>query len=138
MKWICDNKPSEEYVFTHGDIVEKTKKYYAQLNQKDICQCDYCQNYVHQIKASYPGVAEYLTTLGVDVEKPFETMPLEPENGFLEYISAQYIVMGKMNEFPKTVINDVSIDIAKLHPSTDIEEEHFVIEIFPLRLKWDR
>ena len=65
---------------------EKTRAFYSQLSGKDICGCAYCQNYVRQIRAAYPEATDYLSRLGVDVEKPLETMPLEPdETGQLEY-----------------------------------------------------
>ena len=31
---------------------------------------------------------------GIDIEKPLETMPLEPFEGSIEYIAVQYIAMG--------------------------------------------
>lgn len=116
--------------------VKKTSEYYESLQDNDVCQCGYCQNYVREIKAAYSKVSGYLSTMGVDIEKPFETDPLEPENGYLEYISVQYIVMGNRDGFQKTIIDEVNIDLAQSHPSAAIEEEHFVIEIFPIRLKW--
>ena len=117
--------------------LEGTKSYYEQISNRDLCNCAYCQNYVSEIKATYPTVAEYLFSLGIDIEKPFETMPLEPdETGHIEYISAQYIVYGEPDNFVKTVIGSVNVDIADTHPSTQINEAHFVMEIYPVRLKW--
>ena len=76
-------------------------------------------------------------SLGIDIEKPFETMPLEPdETGNIEYISAQYIICGEPDNFVKTIIGSVNVDVAGAHPSTQINEAHFVIEIYPVRLKW--
>ena len=68
--------------------IKKTKLYYEQISSDDLCDCIYCKNYIYEIKKTYPKVAEYLFSLGVDIEKPFETMPLEPdETGYLdEYI----------------------------------------------------
>ena len=37
--------------------------------------------------------------MGVDVEKLFETMPLELNGGIIEYIVVQYIVMGNAADF---------------------------------------
>ena len=120
----------------HMDV-KKTREYYEQLSQDDLCQCDYCQNYIQQIKSSYPLIADYLLNMGVDIGKPFETGPLEPdEDGYIEYIFAQYIVYGECDGFDKTALNGVNADVAELHPSTDIKEAHFVIEIYPVRLKW--
>ena len=117
--------------------IEGTKSYYGQISRRDVCNCAYCQNYVREIKAAYPEVAEYLFSLGIEIEKPFETMPLEPdETGHIEYISAQYIVMGEPDDLVKTVIGSANVDVAESHPSTQIREAHFVIEIYPVRLKW--
>lgn len=117
--------------------VERTKPYYEQISNCDLCDCTYCQNYVSEIKNTYPKVAEYLFSLGIDIEKPFETMPLEPDDmGYIEYISAQYIVYGNPHDFVETVIGSVNVDVTDTHPSTKINETHFVIEIYPVRLKW--
>lgn len=120
-----------------GLDIEKTKSYYKQIGKRDLCNCTYCQNYISKVKATYPKVAEYLSSLGIDIEKPFETMPLEPDDtGDIEYISAQYIVYGEPDDFVKTVIGSVNVDVADTHPSTQINVAHFVIEIYPVRLKW--
>lgn len=117
--------------------IKKTQKYYKQLSSNDLCSCAYYQNYIKQIKCEYPAIAEYLQKLGVDIEKPFETMPVKPDkDGYIEYIAAQYVICGEHNEFKKTTINSVNIDIAEHYPSTKLEELHFIIEIYPLRLKW--
>lgn len=115
---------------------KKTKSYYEKLSQNDLCDCAYCQNYAHEIRTTYPELTEYLASLGVDIEKPFETMPLEPdETGYIEY-TVLYIVCGKIDDFAKTAVGSVTVNIADSYPSTEIEEPHFVIEIYPVRLKW--
>ena len=57
--------------------IAKTKEYYAYIDDSLLCDCSYCQCYREQIRSVYPKVAEYLDSLGVDIEKPFETSPLE-------------------------------------------------------------
>lgn len=117
--------------------IEGTKSYYEQISNRDLCDCTYCQNYISKVRVTYPEVAKYLSSLGIDIEKPFETMPLEPdEMGYIEYISAQYIVFGELDDFVKIVIGSVNVDVADTHPSTQINEDHFVIQIYPLRLQW--
>lgn len=116
---------------------EKTRAFYSKLNSQDVCGCAYCQNYVRQIRAAYPAVADYLSRLGVDIEKPLETMPLEPdEAGELEYAGPQYIVCGTPDGFAETQIGSVHVGIATSYPSTGLEEPHFVIELYPIKLKW--
>lgn len=117
--------------------IEKTKAYYEQICNSDLCGCEYCQNYVREIKAAYPEVADYLLSLGIDIEKPFETLPLEPDNdGYIEYTSVQYVVFGKPDDFVKTTVGSVNLNVTDTHPSTQIDEAHFVIAIYPVRLKW--
>ena len=57
--------------------IERTKQFYRELKQSDLCDCAYCRNYVNEVAKAYPAVTAYLQTLGVDIAKPFETMPLE-------------------------------------------------------------
>ena len=38
--------------------VEQTKKYYKDIKQEDLCDCNYCKNYYLQVKDAYPKVAE--------------------------------------------------------------------------------
>ena len=114
----------------------KTKEYYDSMTEASMCDCNYCCSYRLQIKAAYPKVAEYLSTLGIDIEKPFETSPLEPdENGVLEYCCCQYIVFGRCKSEYHHRVGDVEIRIAASYPCTGIEQEHFVIELFPIKLK---
>lgn len=117
--------------------LEKTRAFYSRISSGDVCGCAYCQNYVRQIRAAYPQLGDYLSRLGVDMEKPLETMPLEPdEAGKLEYAGPQYIVCGTPEGFTETQIGSVRIEIAASHPSTGVEEPNFMIELYPIRLKW--
>lgn len=116
--------------------INRTKLYYDQLETKELCDCASCKNYYHEIKSTYPNLAAYLSTLGIDIEKPFEVMPLEPYEGYIEYSGVQYIVFGKSSEFKNMTISGVRIELADSHPTTDVDEEYFVIEIYPIRLKW--
>ena len=115
----------------------KSKKYYHEFNAKELCHYSYCLNYYQGIKKSFPKLAQYVDTLGIDIQKPFETMPLEvDEEGFIDYIGAQYIVLGNYSDFIETKIEDIKVYLAISHPSTEILEEHFVIEVSLIRLKW--
>ena len=83
-------------------------------------------------------LAEYLNVFwGVDIEKPHETSPIVMhEKGYIEYF-VQYVLIGiKPNEYSDK-IGDVTISLAEHYPSTDIEEEHFVLDMYPIQLKWD-
>ena len=63
----------------------KTMDFYRNIKQEDICDCSFCKNYISGIKENYPTLSQYLYRLGVDIEKPFETYPGEPEDGYIEY-----------------------------------------------------
>ena len=116
--------------------VERTRWYYNQLTDADICDCLYCRNYVREIRAAYPALAAYLDQRGADIEKPFEAIPVGPADGVMLYSGAQYVLMGSSDDFEETSIGDVKVWVTDSHPMTDIEEEHFVIEISPIRLPW--
>ena len=76
------------------DIV-KTKEYYNSLSSDMLCDCDYCKLYYAKSRKEFSELALWLDKYGVDIEKPFEVMSLEPDdNGMLDYIGVQYIVFG--------------------------------------------
>ncbi len=115
--------------------LERNRAYYAQLPFGALCDCAYCRNYYSQVKAAYPEVTAYLQRFGVDIEKPFETSPLEPENGYLTYCACQYIVFGSCEEDYCDKIGDVELRKADSYPDTGISESHFVLELAPITLK---
>ena len=118
--------------------INRTKAYYAGLTGDDLCQCEYCRTYVREIRSALPRLAEYLERLGVDIEKPFEVIPLDETAEYMEYMAVQYVVIGSAEDFEETAVEDMDVFVTDSHPMTDIAEEHFVIEIVPhtpLRLK---
>ena len=127
---------SESGCETMGIDIEQTRQYYTEIKTEDLCDCDYCKNYYLQVKEAYPLVADYLNELGVDIEKPFEISPLEPVNGMLEYCVCQYVVYGKISGELVKKIGNVELGIATSYPSTNIRREHFVIDIYPIKLNW--
>ena len=117
--------------------IANTKAYYNSITETSLCECAYCRNYRLQVKSAFPKVAEYLYSFGIDIEKPFETSPLEPdEKNMLEYCCCQYIVFGKCAPEYSYKIDDVEFRMATSHPHTGIEKEHFVLELFSIRLKY--
>ena len=70
--------------------IEKTRQFYKDYD--DLCNCAYCKNYMKEVKKTYPDLADYLDKLGIDIEKPFETMPGEVNEGFIDYLGVQYII----------------------------------------------
>lgn len=74
---------------------EKTRQYYQAMGPGEPCSCNDCKNYCARVKAAYPAAAEYLAGLGVEIEKPLETSPLEPgADGMMEYCACQYVVLA--------------------------------------------
>ena len=41
--------------------IEKTKSYYNQIRNEDLCDCDYCRNNIHEVR-EYPKVCVNLQT----------------------------------------------------------------------------
>jgi len=117
--------------------IAETKDYYNSLTESSLCRCSYCRSYRLQVKAAFPEVAEYLDSMGIDIEKPFETSTLEPdENGMLGYCCCQYIVFGNCDAAYHYKIDDIEFRTATSYPSTGIEQAHFVLEFFPIKLKY--
>ena len=76
--------------------------------------------------------------LGVDIEKPFEVLPLDETAEYMEYLAVQYVVIGSAEGFQENTLEGMDVSVTDSHPMTNIEEDHFVIEIVPhplLRLK---
>ena len=118
--------------------MDRTKEYYARLTEDDLCQCEYCRTYVREIREAMPRLAAYLNSLGADIEKPFEVIPLDETAEYMEYLAVQYVVIGSAEGFQENTLEGMDVSVTDSHPMTDIEEDHFVIEIVPhtpLRLK---
>lgn len=119
--------------------VPQTKEFYHSIAETSLCDCSYCRSYRMQIRAAFPEVTEYLDTFGIDIEKPFETSPLEPdENGMLEYCCCQYIAFGTCKPNYHHKIGNIELRMATSYPRTNIEQEHFVLEIYPIKLKFKK
>ena len=114
--------------------IEKTRDFYKTYD--DLCDCAYCRNYIREVKKAYPDLDLYLEQIGVDIEKLFETMPGEPENGFIEYFSVQYIVIGDKKNFSTRKFGEVAIRLAKSYPDPNLGGKYYVVELGPIKLEW--
>lgn len=112
--------------------IERTRNYYQNLKEEDLCDCAYCKNFRSKIKKSYPLLSDFLDSLGVDIEKPFETNPWEVEDYKLTYDPVQYVFMGSSENFEERKIGDIFIETSDSYPETNIGEEHFVIGLGPI------
>lgn len=89
---------------------EKTRQYYQAMGPGEPCSCNDCKNYCARVKAAYPAAAEYLAGLGVEIEKPLETSPLEPgADGMMEYCACQYVVLGSCEENYRHTVGGVEV-----------------------------
>lgn len=113
--------------------IQRTKDYYEQLSFDDLCQCDECINYRKEIKKTYPDVAEFLVTIGVDIEKPFEISSCVTDRGYMECYGALYAVFGSSDGFLKTELSGVEIAVTDSYPDPCIQEEYFVIKLQTLQ-----
>ena len=117
--------------------IERTKAYYAKMKREDICDCVYCQNLIDEIKQAYPDVAEYLLSLGVNIERPFEVfLPSDPVNGYVDYPIVQYLIAGDPGDFNETTVGDISIGLSDCHPTATYEGGHFIIDAGVFHIKW--
>ena len=112
--------------------LEKTRQYYLELTEEELCQCAACRHYRKMVRASCPDLAAYLDALGVDIEKPFEAIPIGPAGPGMLYSGVQYVLMGSPDDFLETRVGDVEIRVTDAHPMTDIAQKHFVIEAAPV------
>lgn len=112
--------------------LELTDKYY--LSEKsEPCSCNGCRNYISRIKTEFPAVAEYLAKMKVDILRPFELIYIELGET-VEY-QCQYVVFGKCEDDFYETVDGIEFTKCTSHPSTDIDEEHFVLEFGTVVLK---
>ena len=121
--------------------LEATKAYYAGMGRESVCSCDYCQNLVDEIKVAYPKVAEFLSELGVNIERPFEVfLPIENDDGYMDYYAVQYLAVGEPDGFEETKIGDISVYITEVHPAATYKGKYFIIEAgtFHIKCRYDK
>ena len=119
--------------------IDKTKEYYNSLSLDMLCDCDYCKLYYAKVKQEFPDLAMWFERYGIDIEKPFEVMSLEPdEKGMLDYIGIQYIAFGSCSDNYECSVGNIRIRVTSSHPNTGIKKEHFILEVFPMTLSLNR
>ena len=113
----------------------KTKKYYETLTQTSLCDCAYCRLYYEKARKAFPQLAKWLDGYGIDIEKPWEAMSLDPdEDGIVDYIGVQYIVFGSCAADDVYKIGDISIRVSGSYPDPAIDDDFFVLEAYPMSL----
>lgn len=111
----------------------KTKAYYQALKEESLCNCEPCKQYYLNARAFLPDLALWLDDNGVQIEKPFEVMSIAlDESNEVCYLSIQYVLFGVCPKDFSFSHGDFEIQLANSHPSTEISEAHFVIEVFSI------
>lgn len=116
---------------------ENSKKYYERFIP---CNCEICRLYYSKISECYPEIKEYIQSLGADILKPFELIPVEFEGERrIEYISCQYIIFGQCEDGFEKQINGVRFfRNDDNHPlDNDIKERHFILDFGPVTISWE-
>lgn len=111
---------------------EMTERYYSS-EKSEPCSCEGCRNYIRQIAAEYPDISEYLSKMKVDILRPFELIYIELGD-IVEY-QCQYVVFGECEDDFSEILDGIKLVKCSSHPSTDIDEEHFVLEFGTVVLK---
>ena len=118
--------------------IKRAKAHYRLEAERTLCDCDSCKHYRSRVKSAYPEVASHVAKWGIAMEKPFEACPLEPDaDGFLTYCVCQYIVFGTCPSAEPLQVGDVTLRLSAFHPSTGIEEAHFVLDVYPIKLQYE-
>jgi hypothetical protein len=114
---------------------EKTQSWYRNEAGKDLCQCESCKNYYRNIRRTYPDLSAYLSSLGIDIEKPLETWSVEQEDGKLLYPEAMYVIIGSSDSFQPFAVGNIAAEKEESFPSADIKDEYFVISLHGIVLE---
>ena len=114
--------------------VSRTRLFYQNEKEDDLCDCDGCKNYRARVREAYPEAAAYLDTLGVSIEKPFHVSYADLDDGFTLYFDACYILFDEADFSFHHAVGGVEIIPALIYPDPGIKEPHLVLEIAQLKL----
>ena len=115
--------------------IENTEKWYKEENE--LCQCDYCRVFRKSFRSCYGATADLLSFYGVDVTKPLEISPAEPEGDMITYNTVQYVLKGSTNITRNHLIEGLVMHKAEAYPSYKRAENTFVIQLEGVRLPWE-
>lgn len=118
--------------------VDKTIQYYR---EHSLCDCPACRNFYAQAAFELPQLAEFLSTLGVDVSRPDETA-WDVAEGIVDYFFVAYTVSGKIMEYDKYEIDMqegnlfLNIVIDDHYIPNEQKNEYFVVSVYGVKLPW--
>jgi len=104
---------------------------YYNSEQSIPCDCEVCKNYYRQVEERYPDIASYLSSINVNILRPFELIWFENEkNNEIEYVGCQYIVFGSCDSNFTKRIGNILLEInTNNHPSdAHITDKHFILD----------
>lgn len=107
--------------------LEMTKQLYNNFPKDWICQCENCKLFYSNVKDSFVELANWLKQYNIEIDKPFELSSIELDDGTIEYLEAQYVVIGTCEDDFSVCVGDIEISPTHIHPSTNINEKHFVL-----------
>ncbi len=114
--------------------VSRTRLFYQEEKEDDLCDCDGCKNYRALVRRAYPEAAAYLDSLGVDIAKPFHVSFVDLGDGFMLYKAACYILFGDADYSFHHAVGGVDILPALSYPDPGAGEPHLVLKIALLKL----
>ena len=141
--WVCDQHLESDYrAFQEAQLgpleqrqnllnidIAKTKKYYAQLTEDDLCDCESCQYYRSIIEQACPEVTAYFLQLGIDIRKPYHLSFVDTEDGNLLYIDCDYLAFGDGDFAYYHKCGEQEITGALIYPDPDFEPPYVMLQI---------
>ncbi len=122
------------------DIDIKATTEYSQIHS--LCDCNEDRNFYIQARNQFPKLTEFLTELGLLIERPDEIGSIINEDR-IDYIFVSYTVVGEIKEYSKyetdmfdggmflsIVIDDSSI------PNEQKTDRYFTVTVYGISLPW--
>ncbi len=107
-----------------------------------LCNCDEDRNFYVQSKEKFPQLAEFLSELGLLIDRPDEVGSCA-EEGYIDYHFVSYTVVGDILEADKYEIDmfdgGLFLNIVIDHwyvPNEQKANKYFTVTIYNIRLPW--
>ncbi len=110
---------------------------YSAAEAAEHCDCAYCRNFYGAVDVAYPGLREFLTQFGINVEAPEELMPFTATN-----VLCAYAVEGKILQFGEAMRPMGGIAVYGENPDEAmvpvhrIKAPYFILWVGPMDLPW--
>lgn len=117
--------------------LERTRRYYAGIDSKDLCDCDPCRNYYRTVRSACPELTAFLAEHGAEADKPMEVVwYVEKENTVT--CSGMYVLCGSADPEWRAALDGAEAFISPSFPTpAGVEEPYFVLEAGPYTLNWN-